>query len=189
MRLFSIPNFHNCLNDFLVYVANFFLPINAYFSQQGWIRLKGIIWDNICGISTNLIDCVIFVLLVAGGIEINPGPPRKDSNSSSEEDIQVPKSFDFGETSQGIHVFSAPITPILKMQKRRVLVSSKNCPKIFRGHIKREEVAISPENSPVPTTSSQTSVTESLDVLELSAEVPRISVETQNDDIPFLDRQ
>ena len=75
------------------------------------------------------------------------------------------------------------------MQKRRVLVSSKNCPKIFRGLIKREEVAISPENSPVSTTSIQTSVTESLDVLELSAKVPRISVETQNDDIPFLDRQ
>ena len=67
--------------------------------------LKGIIWDNICGISTNLIACVIFVLLVVGGIEINPGPPRKDSNSSSEEDIQVPKSFDFGETSQGIYMY------------------------------------------------------------------------------------
>ena len=75
------------------------------------------------------------------------------------------------------------------MQKRRVLVSSKTRPKIFRGHMKREEVALAPEYSPVPTTSSQTSVTESLDVLELSAKVPRISVETQNEDIPFLDRQ
>ena len=61
---------------------------------------KGNFGGNIRGKSTNLIACVIFVLLVVGGIEINPGPPRKDSNSSSEGDIQVPKSFDFGETSE-----------------------------------------------------------------------------------------
>ena len=50
-------------------------------------------------------------------------------------------------------------------------------------------MALAPKCSISPTTSSQISVTESLDVLELSAKVPRISVETQNETIPFLDSQ
>ena len=34
--------------------------------------------------------------------EINPGPPRKDLNSSSDDgDIDVPASFEFRETGQG----------------------------------------------------------------------------------------
>ena len=57
------------------------------------------------------------MLWTVGGVEVNLGPPRKDLSSSSEEDIDVPKCFDFGETSQGKYVFSAPITPKLKVEK------------------------------------------------------------------------
>ena len=145
--------------------------------------------DILWGISTLLVAAVPVVLLIVGGVEINPGPPRKDLSSSSEEEIEVPKGFDFGGNSKGEYVFSAPLTSIPKMQKRRVLVGSKKCPNKFRGHVKCEMVALAPECSIAPTTSSQISVTESLDVLELSAKVPRISVETQNETIPFLDSQ
>ena len=145
--------------------------------------------DSIWGISTSLSACVICMLLIVGGIEINPGPPRKDLNSTSEDDIEVPTSFDFGEPSEGICVFSAPSTPIIKIHKRRVLVGSKKRPHKFSGHKKHDKVALAPEYSAIPTTSSQTSVTESLDVLELSAKVPRFSAETQIQIVPFLDSQ
>ena len=115
-------------------------------------------------ISTGLLAVVNYILLIVSGVEINPGPPRKDLNytSSSEEDIEVPKDFEYGETSEGKFAFSAPITPIILKEKRRVVVSSKKCPKIFSGHINREKVALATGNSHVPTNSSQTSVTESL---------------------------
>ena len=147
--------------------------------------------DIIGGISTSLLVCVIFFLLIVSGVEINPGPPRKDinSSSSSEEEIVVPKGFSFGETAQGNYVFSAPVPPLLDIKKRRVIVGSKKRPSKFRGHIKCEKVALASEYAPVPTNSSQISVKECLDVLELSAKVPRISVETQNETIPFLDSQ
>ena len=145
-------------------------------------------FDILWGISTHLVAAVMSILLIVGGVEVNPGPPRKDLTSSSDEEIDVPKTFDFGETAKGIFVFSAPVTPKIRIDKRRVLVGSKKRPK-FGGHIKRDKVALAHEYVPVPTTSSQTSVTESLDVLELSAKVPRISVETQNEIIPFLDSQ
>ena len=143
--------------------------------------------DVLWGISTILVATVITLLLIVGGVEVNPGPPRKDpSTSFSEEDIEVPKTFDFGETAQGTFVFTALVNP--KIMKRRVVVGSRKRPK-FGGHIKRDKVALAHEYVPVSTTSSQTSVTESLDVLELSAKVPRISVETQKETIPFLDSQ
>ena len=143
--------------------------------------------DVLWGISTILVATVITLLLIVGGVEVNPGPPRKDpSTSCSEEDIEVPKTFDFGETAQGTFVFTAPVNP--KIMKRRVVVGSRKRPK-FGGHIKRDKVALAHEYVPVSTNSRQTSVTESLDVLELSAKVPRISVETQNETIPFLDSQ
>ena len=52
--------------------------------------------DILWGISTLLVAAVLVVLLIVGGVEINPGPPRKDLSSSSEEEIEVPKGFDFG---------------------------------------------------------------------------------------------
>ena len=76
-----------------------------------------------------------------------------------------------------------------KKHTKNVLVGSKKRLNKFRGHVKCEMLALAPECSIAPTTSSQISVTESLDVLELSAKVPRISVETQNETIPFLDSQ
>ena len=145
--------------------------------------------DILWGISTLLVAAVLVVLLIVGGVEINPGTPRKDLSSSSEEEIEVPKGLDFGGNSEDKYVFSAPLTSIPKMQKRRVLVGSKKRPNKFRGHVKCEMVALAPECSIAPTASSQISVTESLDVLELSAKVPRISVETQNETISFLDSQ
>ena len=143
--------------------------------------------DVLWGISTLLVACCITMLLMIGGVEVNPGPPRTDQSSSSEEEIEVPKSFDFAEAEQGTFIFSAPVSPIIK--KRRVVVGSKKRPCIFGINIKSDKVALAHENALLPTNSSQTSVTESLDVLELSAKVPRISVETQNESIPFLDSQ
>ena len=76
--------------------------------------------DILWGISTRLVAAVISVLLLVGGVELNPGPPRKDlnSSSSSEEEFEVPKCFDFCETSEGKYVFTAPITPIINLNKR-----------------------------------------------------------------------
>ena len=76
-----------------------------------------------------------------------------------------------------------------KKYTRRVLVGSKKRSNKFGGHQKHDKVALAHEYTPVPTTSSQISVTESLDVLELSPKVPRVSVETQNEIIQFLDSQ
>ena len=75
------------------------------------------------------------------------------------------------------------------MQKHRVVVGSKKRPNKFGAEMKREKVVLAHEYSPVPTTSSQTSVTESLDILELSAKVPRVCEETQNKIIAFSDSQ
>ena len=71
------------------------------------------------------------------------------------------------------------------MQIHRAVVGSKKRPNKFGAEMKREKVVLAPEYSPVPTTSSQTSVTESLDILELSAKVPRVCEETQNKIIAF----
>ena len=95
---------------------------------------SGLFMDIIWGISTCLIACLIYVLLIVGAIEINPGPPRKDINSSSEDEVEVPESFDFGEDTQGKYVFCAPVTPIQKKYTRRVLVGSKKRSNKFGGH-------------------------------------------------------
>ena len=50
------------------------------------LRQTYILW----GISTLLVAAVLVVLLIVGGVEINPDPPRKDLISSSEEEIEVP---------------------------------------------------------------------------------------------------
>ena len=123
--------------------------------------------DILSGISTLLVAAVISGLLLVGGVELNPGPPRKDLNSSysSEEEFEVPKSFDFCETSKGNYVFTAPITPIINLNKRRVLVGSKKRLNKFGGDIKSDKVALAPESSSVWIISSLTSVTDSLDVL------------------------
>ena len=145
------------------------------------------ILDILWGISSILVVAVISVILIVGGVELNPGPLRMDLSSSSDEDLELPKGFDFGATCKGNYVFSLPPTSLSKMKyKRRVLVGSKMYPRKFGVHIKREKVALAPEYPPVPTSSSQTSVTESLDVLELSAKVPRISEETQNENISIF---
>ena len=62
----------------------------------------GMVSDIIRGISTSLLAAIIYILLIVSGVEINPGPPRKDLSSSfsSEEDIEVPKGFDFGGISR-----------------------------------------------------------------------------------------
>ena len=83
----------------------------------------------------------MIILLIVGGVEVNPGTPRKDLTSSSNELIDVPKNFDFGETAKRIYVFSAPVTPKIRIDKRRVLVGSKRSLK-FGGHIKRDKVAL-----------------------------------------------
>ena len=147
------------------------------------------IFKILWGISTILVAAVICLLLIVGGVEVNPGLPRKDLISSSEDDLEVQKSIDFGGISQGNYVFSSPATPLHTMQKRRVVVGAKKRPNKFGAQMKREKVAIAPEYSPVPTTCRQTSVTESLDILELSTKVPRVSEETQNKIITFLDSQ
>ena len=146
------------------------------------VQSLNILW----GIATLLVAAVICMLLIIGGVRVNPGPPRMDFTSSPEEEIDVPKSFDFGDSEKGIFVFSAPVTPKMRITKRRVQEGSKKRPK-FGGHINRDKVTLAHEYFPVPTTYIQTSVTESHDVLELSAKVPRISVETQNEIIPFFD--
>ena len=101
----------------------------------------------------------------------------------------MPKSIDFGGTSQRNYVFSSPATPLPTIQKRRVVVGSEKRPNKFGVHRKREKVALDPEYYPVPINSCQTSVTESLDILELSAKVPRYSEENQNRIITFCDSQ
>ena len=47
------------------------------------------------GISITLITCVIFMLLVIGGIELNPGPRDQDKEVRSEFSINVPDDFEF----------------------------------------------------------------------------------------------
>ena len=74
--------------------------------------------DTLWGISTLLVPANLIVLLIVGGVEEHPRPPRKDLSSSSDEEIEVPKGCDFGGISKGKYEFSAPMTHILKMQKR-----------------------------------------------------------------------
>ena len=90
------------------------------------------ILDILWGISTLLVSAVISVILIVGGVELNPGPPQKDLSSSSDEDLELPKSFDFGATCKSNYVFSSPATPLPTMKyKRRVLVGSKKYPRKF----------------------------------------------------------
>ena len=44
------------------------------------------IFDILWGISTILVAAVICLILIVGGVEVNPGPPRKHLNSSSVDD-------------------------------------------------------------------------------------------------------
>ena len=53
--------------------------------------------DTLWGISTLLVPANLIVLLIVGGVEEHPGPPRKDLSSSSDGEIEVPKGFDLEE--------------------------------------------------------------------------------------------
>ena len=45
--------------------------------------------DILWGISTLLVAAVICLLSIVGGVEVNPGPLRRD-NSNSEDDLEIP---------------------------------------------------------------------------------------------------
>ena len=87
--------------------------------------------DILWGISTLLVAVVICLLLIVGGVELNPGPPLRD-NSSSEDELEVPSCFDFAEHNmESKYTFSAPRLPlhkvtdvIVNMVQRNVLINS-----------------------------------------------------------------
>ena len=90
---------------------------------SNWFLVQSL--DILWAIFTLLVAAVILVSLIVGGVEVHPGPPRKDLISSSEEDIYVPKCIGFSETSIGKYVFSALITLIINVEKVAFLLALK----------------------------------------------------------------
>ena len=93
--------------------------------------------DTIWGISTLLTNSVIAVLLIVGGVELNPGPPRRD-NSSSEDEIEVPISFDFGDNLKNDYVFTAPVTSTPNFENVKAHFGTKKRPRKFFGRRKQQ---------------------------------------------------
>ena len=75
--------------------------IRAHKIDVSGVKMCDIIW----GISTCPVAAVIVILLIVGGIELNPGPLWKDTNYCSVEETIVPSQFEFDGAGEGNYVF------------------------------------------------------------------------------------
>ena len=82
------------------------------------------IFDVLWGISTLLVASVVDTLLIVSGVDVNPRPPRKYMNSSSDEDVELPENF--AEPSSGKYIFSAPVTPSPEYVNKEFLLALKS---------------------------------------------------------------
>ena len=70
-------------------------------------QIFDILWD----ISKILVAAFICLILIVGGVEVIPGPPRKDLNSSFEDDLEVSKSMileEFLNVTMSFHLLPLP---------------------------------------------------------------------------------
>ena len=114
-----------------------------------------------CDISLPLLACVIYMLLVIGGVESNPGPKNQDKEVTTEFSLNVPNNFEFVEPSEAPIQFVASSTMCksVYVPKRKYFGKKRN--KVFHG-IRSFEL------SPPPVPCSQVTITDEFQDLELN---------------------
>ena len=153
-------------------------------------------WIHYGVIVTCLITSVIKVLLIIGGIELNPGPPKMNIISDrSEDENELLHPVSFTEPSDGVFEFQSQCTITdskaqanPKSNRKRRIYGNRKRAKIFPGNRKAKVSVSSPLSSQsIEIPENEVSPTEGFEEFELLAKIPRIEREIEIEMEPLLD--